>query len=124
MRLITSVFGHPALTAALWAFAAGELEPEAQARVADHVADHLRFLPRRHEHRDRSGEPSAHAERARSPPPQQVAQAHREPRAIDRELIERALPYQLSARTSYTVNPDGVHCAISLPVSATAPRRP
>ena len=38
-----------------------------------------------------------------------------------RELIERALPYQLGARTSYDVNPDGVHCAISLPVSATDP---
>lgn len=37
-----------------------------------------------------------------------------------RELIERALPYQLSARTSYALTSDGVHCQISLPVSATA----
>ncbi len=35
-----------------------------------------------------------------------------------RELIERALPYQLSAKTSYVLGPDGVHCTISLPVSA------
>ncbi len=35
-----------------------------------------------------------------------------------RELIERALPYQLGARTSYTLGIDGVHCAISVPVSA------
>ena len=32
-----------------------------------------------------------------------------------RELIERALPYQLSARTSYELGPDGVHCTISVP---------
>lgn len=36
-----------------------------------------------------------------------------------RELIEQALPYQLSARTSYTLGPDGVHCAISIAVSAS-----
>ncbi len=34
-----------------------------------------------------------------------------------RELIERALPYQLDARTSYELGPDGVHCTISMPVS-------
>jgi two-component sensor histidine kinase len=37
-----------------------------------------------------------------------------------RELIERALPYQLSAKTSFELGPDGVHCTISLPVSASA----
>ncbi|MEH3121351.1 MAG: PAS domain S-box protein [Sphingomonas phyllosphaerae] len=36
-----------------------------------------------------------------------------------RDLIERALPYQLRARTSYRLGPDGVHCTISLPVSAS-----
>jgi PAS domain S-box-containing protein len=35
-----------------------------------------------------------------------------------RELIERALPYQLDARTRFVLGPDGVHCAISFPVSA------
>lgn len=34
-----------------------------------------------------------------------------------RELIERALPYQLRAETSYELNPDGVRCVIVLPVS-------
>ena len=34
-----------------------------------------------------------------------------------RELIERALPYQLNAETSYALGPDGVHCTIELPVS-------
>ncbi|TJZ91446.1 PAS domain S-box protein [Paracoccus gahaiensis] len=37
-----------------------------------------------------------------------------------RELIERALPYQLNARTSYDLGREGVHCTISLPVSASA----
>ena len=36
-----------------------------------------------------------------------------------RELIEKALPYQLGAKTSYSVHADGIHCRISLPVSAT-----
>lgn len=35
-----------------------------------------------------------------------------------RELIERALPYQLRARTTYVLGPDGVRCTISIPVSA------
>ncbi len=36
-----------------------------------------------------------------------------------RELIEHALPYQLRAKTSYTLGADGVHCTISIPVSAS-----
>lgn len=32
-----------------------------------------------------------------------------------RELIERALPYQCEARTRFILEPDGVHCTISLP---------
>ncbi|HUD95318.1 sensor histidine kinase [Sphingobium sp.] len=34
-----------------------------------------------------------------------------------RELIERALPYQLGAETSYGFTEDGVHCTISVPVA-------
>ncbi|MGV4791773.1 CheR family methyltransferase [Rhizobium sp. F40D2] len=34
-----------------------------------------------------------------------------------RELIERALPYQLDAKTSYVLDEDGVHCTIAIPVS-------
>ncbi|MEH3143887.1 MAG: PAS domain S-box protein [Methylobacterium frigidaeris] len=34
-----------------------------------------------------------------------------------RELIERALPYQLGAETTYVMEDDGVHCTIALPVS-------
>jgi two-component sensor histidine kinase len=34
-----------------------------------------------------------------------------------RELIERVLPYQFDARTTYAMEADGVHCTISLPVS-------
>jgi PAS domain S-box-containing protein len=36
-----------------------------------------------------------------------------------RELIERALPYQLSAKTTYELTPDGVHCTIDVPISAS-----
>jgi two-component system CheB/CheR fusion protein len=38
-----------------------------------------------------------------------------------RELIERALPYQLNAQTQYEIGPTGVHCVIDVPISA-APR--
>lgn len=34
-----------------------------------------------------------------------------------RELIERALPYQLKAKTVFQLLSDGVHCMISIPVS-------
>lgn len=37
-----------------------------------------------------------------------------------RELIEQALPYQLGARTALTLEPDGAHCTIALPVSASS----
>jgi PAS domain S-box-containing protein len=33
-----------------------------------------------------------------------------------RELIERALPYQLSAQTALTFTPQGVHCVIVVPI--------
>ncbi len=39
-----------------------------------------------------------------------------------RELIERALPYQLGAETTYELGEDGVHCTILIPISATPPR--
>ncbi len=35
-----------------------------------------------------------------------------------RELIERALPYQLQARTRYELGPDGVRCSIAVPIPA------
>ncbi len=40
-----------------------------------------------------------------------------------RELIERALPYQLRARTSFVLGATGVHCMISIPVSGTTSER-
>jgi PAS domain S-box-containing protein len=36
-----------------------------------------------------------------------------------RELIERALPYQLNAKTKFELGRDGVRCTIEMPVSAT-----
>jgi PAS domain S-box-containing protein len=38
-------------------------------------------------------------------------------RGYGRELIERALPYQLKAETEYDLGPDGVRCSITLPIS-------
>ena len=34
-----------------------------------------------------------------------------------RRLIEEALPYQFGARTTFAIEPDGVHCTIALPLS-------
>lgn len=41
-------------------------------------------------------------------------------RGYGRELIERALPYQLRAQTAYRLGEDGVHCTIR--VSLPPPR--
>ena len=34
-----------------------------------------------------------------------------------RRLIEDALPYQFGARTTFVIEPDGIHCTIALPLS-------
>lgn len=34
-----------------------------------------------------------------------------------RELIERALPYQLKAKTTYELRGDGVHCTLTVPIA-------
>jgi PAS domain S-box-containing protein len=39
-------------------------------------------------------------------------------RGFGSELLERALPYQLRAETRLAFGPDGVHCMITLPLSA------
>ena len=39
-------------------------------------------------------------------------------RGYGRQLIERALPYQLDAETRYELGPDGVSCSITLPISS------
>jgi PAS domain S-box-containing protein len=44
------------------------------------------------------------------------------PRGYGRELIEEALPYQLGATTFFDLTPTGVHCVITLPVSARPAR--
>lgn len=40
-------------------------------------------------------------------------------RGFGHELIERALPYQHKAQTTYTITAEGVHCTIALPISTT-----
>jgi PAS domain S-box-containing protein len=41
-------------------------------------------------------------------------------RGFGRELIEKALPYQLAAKTDYELTPTGVQCTITIPISTTA----
>jgi PAS domain S-box-containing protein len=40
-------------------------------------------------------------------------------RGQGRDLIEKALPYQLKAQTRFVLGADGVHCTIALPVSTS-----
>lgn len=40
-------------------------------------------------------------------------------RGFGHELIERALPYQHKAQTTYAITAKGVHCTITLPISMT-----
>lgn len=45
-----------------------------------------------------------------------------ERRGYGRELIERALPYALGARTNYAFTPDGLRCTINIPLAKKQPR--
>ncbi|MFC7557529.1 sensor histidine kinase [Pseudoroseomonas wenyumeiae] len=40
-----------------------------------------------------------------------------------RELIEKALPYQLGAKTTYELGPDGICCTILMPTSTTGTKK-
>jgi two-component system CheB/CheR fusion protein len=42
---------------------------------------------------------------------------------VGRELIEHVLPYQLKARTRFTLGGDGVHCVIEVPGGARSGSR-
>jgi two-component system CheB/CheR fusion protein len=44
-------------------------------------------------------------------------------RGYGRELIERALPYQLGAETTYELEPDGLRCVVLLPLPERRRRR-
>jgi len=45
-------------------------------------------------------------------------------RGYGRELIEQALPYQLSAEVDYDLAPQGVRCTITIPVSTSMAMAP
>lgn len=47
------------------------------------------------------------------PPPQ--------PSGFGRETLERALPYQIGARTHLVFEPEGLRCSFEIPLSASAP---
>ena len=64
------------------------------------------------------GKPMLHVDWCESGVPM-PPQAEAPRRGQGRELIERALPYQLSAVTTYELGSDGVHCTIRVPVSAS-----
>lgn len=57
------------------------------------------------------------------PPPGDPSPPPRRRRGFGRELIERALPYQLKAQTTYALGPDGLRCTITLPLSASPEER-
>ncbi|GGF77701.1 hypothetical protein GCM10011402_32910 [Paracoccus acridae] len=65
------------------------------------------------------GAPWLHIDWRESGVEMQLAEASSRGTGQGRELIERALPYQLKAKTTYAFTPNGVHCTISLPVSAS-----
>lgn len=65
------------------------------------------------------GKPWLHIDWRESGVTMPLPDAHPRRSGQGRELIERALPYQLNARTTYVLGPDGVHCTIAIPVSAS-----
>ena len=68
---------------------------------------------------DKRGRPWLHIDwresGVRMPPPGAAPQGTGQ----GRELIEKALPYQFGAQTSFELGPDGAHCTLSIPVSAS-----
>jgi len=52
----------------------------------------------------------------------QIDDARKQAGGYGRELIERALPYQMQAETTYELGNDGVHCTIAVPISTTMRR--
>jgi PAS domain S-box-containing protein len=73
---------------------------------------------------DRNGRPRLLIEwrerGVRMPPPNSRPQGGGQ----GRELIEKALPYQLNAATRFQMTDDGVFCSITIPVSSSAPQAP
>ncbi len=68
---------------------------------------------------DARGRPSLNIEWIESGVPMGTQDIDKLERGQGRELIERALPYQLDAETRYELHSDGIRCAIALPVSAS-----
>ncbi|MBW9091972.1 PAS domain S-box protein [Rhizobium wenxiniae] len=66
---------------------------------------------------DRRGRPRLHIDWLETGVTMPLAGAKAQGGGQGRELIERALPYQLKAQTSFDLGPDGVHCTITIPVS-------
>jgi two-component sensor histidine kinase len=64
-----------------------------------------------------SGEPWLHLDWKESGVEMPPLDAKPQARGQGRELIERVLPYQFDARTTFALETDGVHCTISLPAS-------
>ncbi|MBV9841342.1 MAG: PAS domain-containing protein [Sphingomonadaceae bacterium] len=83
-------------------------QPEAQLAITWRMADG-----------DGSGEPWLHIDWRETGVAMPQADTSPQGGGQGRELIERALPYQLAARTTYVLESDGVHCTIAMPVSAT-----
>ena len=66
---------------------------------------------------DRRGRPRLHIDWRESGVTMPPIGARAQGGGQGRELIEKALPYQLNAETCFELGPDGVHCTITIPVS-------
>ncbi|MEZ5650214.1 MAG: PAS domain-containing protein [Burkholderiaceae bacterium] len=73
---------------------------------------------------DRRGRPRLHIEWRESGVAMPPEDATPRGGGQGRELIEQALPYQLGAETTFVLEPDGLHCTMTIPVSATNPTTP
>jgi len=71
----------------------------------------------RKETKAESGKPWVHLDWKESGVEMPLLGAKPQGRGQGRELIERVLPYQFDAQTSFAIEADGVHCTISLPAS-------
>ena len=103
---------------ALHELATNALKYGALAAVDGHL-----FVGWRIERSADNGSPRLHVEWRESGVDMEAVGPHARSHGYGRELIERALPYQLNAKTTYELGPNGVRCTIDVPISLTASNR-
>src|SRR5262249_20199791 len=98
-----------------------ELVSNAVRHGALHQPDGRLAIRWRHHISEQNGKPWLHLDWKESGVRMPARAAARTGNVNGRDLIERALPYQFGARTTFALEGDGLHCTISLRASEHEP---